>query len=116
MTPWNWWNDAEVQKELGLSTEKVKRIDNIYTRRSEDLKPIGDEFLKQSGELEKMTRARVVDENTYSLQVMRVESARSKLSESRTVMLYRLSRELTPEQYKKLLDIRDRRRPAGPRP
>jgi hypothetical protein len=63
-----------------------------------------------------MTRARVVDVDTYSVQVMRVESARSKLSESRTVMLYRLARELTPEQYRKLLEIRDRRRTSGPRP
>ncbi len=65
------------RRSWGCRPRRSKRIDDIYTRRSEDLKPIGDEFLKQSGELEKMTRARVVDETTYSLQVMRVESARS---------------------------------------
>lgn len=119
MAPWDWWNDADVQRELGLATDKVQRINDIYTRRSEDLKPIVEEFVKQSAELEKMTRARLVDERTYSVQVMHVESARSELNKSRTVMLYRLTRELTPEQYKKLQDIRDRRfgsRGRGPDP
>ena len=119
MAPWDWWNDADVQRELGLAADKVQRINDIYTRRSEDLKPIVEEFVKQSAELEKMTRARLVDERTYSVQVMHVESARSELNKSRTVMLYRLTRELTPEQYKKLQDIRDRRfgsRGRGPDP
>lgn len=119
MGPWEWWNDGEVQKELPLSADKVKLIDDIYKRRSENLKPIVDEFLKQSAELDKMTRARIVDESTYAVQVMRVESARSKLGESRTIMLYRLSRELTADQFRKLQDIRDRRfssRGRGPEP
>ena len=50
----------------------------------------------------RLTRERLVDESTYSLQVARVEALRRRLNESRTVMLYRIYQELTPEQYKKL--------------
>ncbi len=73
------------------------------------------EFVKQSEELDKMTRAAVVDESTYLLQVMRVESTRQRLNESRTVMLYRMYRQLTPDQHRKLQDLLDRRFNRGGR-
>lgn len=106
---WEWWNDAGVQKELGLTAEKIKSIDDFYSRRNQDLRPFVQEFLKQRDELGKMTQARVVDESTYLLQVMRVESARARLNESRTVMLYRMYKSLSPEQHQKLQDIMSRR-------
>lgn len=112
---WEWWNDADVQKELALSADKIKRINDFYGRRNADLRPIVHEFIQQSSELDKMTRDRVVDESTYLLQVIRVESARARLNESRTVMLYRMFRELTPAQHSKLQDILDRRFNRGGR-
>lgn len=107
--PWEWWNDAEVQKELGLSADKVKQINDFFVRRNADLRPIAHELQTQWSVLEKMTRERVVDESTYQMQVMRVEQARARLNESRTVMLYRMYRTLTPEQHQKLQDIFARR-------
>ena len=112
---WKWWSDVEVQKELGLSPEKVRNIDDYFNRRDADLRPVMHEFVKQSEELDKMTRAAVVDESTYLLQVMRVESTRQRLNESRTVMLYRMYRQLTPDQHRKLQDILDRRYSRGGR-
>lgn len=118
---WEWWNDPEIQKELGLSAEKVGRINDIYTRRNADLRPVVHEYLRESAVLDKMTRERVADDATYQLQVMRVEAARARVNESRMVMLYRMYRELTPEQHGRLQDIFDRRfdrgrgRPAPPK-
>lgn len=118
---WEWWNDADVQKELGLSADKVRNINDFYARRNADLRPIVQEFVTQSAELDRMTRAALVDESTYLLQVMRVESTRQRLNESRTVMLYRMYRQLTPDQHRKLQDLLDRRfnrggRGRGPAP
>src|SRR5690606_17465369 len=98
-TAWEWWNDPVVQKELGLAGDKIKRINDIYNRRNAEIRPLIKEYHEQSVELDKMTRARVVEENTYWLQVLRVETARARLSEFRTMMLYRIYRELTPEQH-----------------
>jgi Spy/CpxP family protein refolding chaperone len=111
MAPWLWWNDAKVQKELGLAAEKVRIINDIYTKRNDSLRALRDEFTRELAELDQVTRARSVDESAYSVKVTRVESLRSELNKSRTVMLYRLYRELTLEQYRKLQDIRDRRNP-----
>lgn len=108
MGPWKWWNDAGVQKELGLSAEKIKDIDNFFERRSKDLKPMADELERQRQELDNMTKAAVADESVYALQVLRVESLGARLRESRTMMLYRMFRSLQPDQYRKLQDLLDR--------
>jgi len=112
---WEWWNDADVQRELALSADKIKRINDLYARRNQDLRPIVHEYQKLGAELDKMTRERVVDEATYQLQVMRVESARSRLNETRLVMLYRFYRELTPDQHQKLQGIMAQRFNRGGR-
>lgn len=107
---WIWWKDAAAIKELSLAADKSRKIDAIYNTRQRELKHYVDEFLKQRDALEQMTRERVVDEDTYSLQVTHVEALRSKISESRTLMLYRMYRQLDPAQYQKLRELRDQRR------
>lgn len=107
---WEWWKDEAVKKELGLTDRQVAQITRIYEDRSRQAKPYSDEYVKQLEELDRMTRERTVDTPTYALQVSRVETLRMKLNETRYVMLYSFYRMLTPEQYQKLRDIRDRRR------
>ncbi len=102
---WEWWKDAEVQKQLALSPDKVKRIDGIYRSRSSNLQPTVDQYMRELATLDAMTRAASADEASYNLQVVQVEALRSEISRSRTVMLYRFFRELQPEQYAKLQDI-----------
>jgi Spy/CpxP family protein refolding chaperone len=106
---WEWWNDADVQKQLGLAPDKVHRIDGFYEKRIKDTKSVIEEFVHQLSDLDAMARAATVDETTFSIQVRRVESLRSLLNESRTMMLYRIYRELQPDQYKKLQEIIQRR-------
>ncbi len=102
---WEWWKDAEVQKQLGLTPEVVKRIDGHYRRRSEELRPVVERYRKEFDKLDAMTKAATADEATYELQLLQVEALRSRISQSRTMMLYRFFRELDPAQYKKLQEI-----------
>lgn len=113
LVAWEWWNDAEVQKELGLTGEKVKRIDDYYQQRVRQLTDLGNALRKEQQELDRMTTERVVDESVYNVQLVREETLRYELSKSRFMMLYRMYRELTPDQYKKFLDILNKRRDAN---
>jgi Spy/CpxP family protein refolding chaperone len=70
--------------------------------------PFIEEWRKQRDNLQQMTLERSVDESMYAVQVAHLESLTSKLRESRTTMLYHIYRLLTPEQYKKLAEVRDR--------
>ena len=105
-----WWKDDLVKKEIGLTDEKARKIDAIFQDRSRRLTPIVDELNRQEAELDRMTLERTVDEVSYSLQAGRVWDLRRRLGESRTIMLYRIYQELTPEQHKKLQALRERNR------
>jgi len=107
--PWEWWKDDAIKKEMRLTDMQARNITKIYEERARMMKPHSDEFDKQRLELEKMTKERAVDVATYSMQVNKVEFLRTELSKSRLVMLYQIYRQLTPEQYDKLREIRDRR-------
>jgi uncharacterized protein (DUF1778 family) len=114
MEAWPWWKDDDIVKELGLTADKVRKIDGIYARRQRTMQTFVDEFEKQRSLLDQMTRERIVDAESYQLQVSKFEMLRTKLFESRTVMLYQLRLELAPPQYQKFLEILDRR--FRPRP
>lgn len=107
---WEWWKDEGVKKELVLSEDKARKIESIIQRRVSQMKPSKDAFEKELDKLDRMTRERVADEATYSLQVAQLEAIGARLRESRTVMLYAIYRELSVEQNQKLQDIKERRR------
>lgn len=118
---WEWWKDPEVKKALQLSDAKTKKIDGIYARREIDIKPVVDKLVVEQDKLNQMTKERMADEAAYALQVSQVENLWARWRESRTVMLYRMYLELQPDQYKKLMEILDRRfaadgRGRGPGP
>ena len=117
-TRWEWWKDADVKKELNLSDEKANKIGQITEGRDKQMKPFAEEYLKELGVLNQMTKERTSSLPSYQIQVSKVEALRSRLEESRLVMLYRIYLELTPGQYQKLIEITDRRRSGrggGPR-
>ncbi len=110
---WEWWNDAAVKKELGLTDAKSKEIDRIFQDRARHAKPFSDQLNKEREEQNRMAKERLVDEGTFALQVARADALFSELRKSRAVMVYRISRKLTAEQIKKLEEIRDRRSRDG---
>jgi Spy/CpxP family protein refolding chaperone len=107
---WEWWKDEAVKKEMQLTPEQLRNISNLYDRRVRDMKPMDEAYQKERKELDKMSSERLVEVSVYSIQVSRVEALRTELFKTRTVMLYQIHRMLTPEQIKKLDEIRDRRR------
>jgi Spy/CpxP family protein refolding chaperone len=112
---WEWWKDEQVIKELQLSPQKVRRFDSIFQDWSKRIAAVAEELPVEQAKLEQMARERTVDEAAFALQVARVVFLRSRRDESRQVMIYRMYLELTPEQYKKLLDLRERGRGRGGR-
>jgi Spy/CpxP family protein refolding chaperone len=110
---WEWWNDAAVKKELGLSESKAREIDRIFQERARYAKPFVDDAVKARAEQERMAAERLVDEGTFAAQVARTDALFSELRKSRAVMLYRMYRKLSAEQVKKLGEIRDRRERDG---
>jgi hypothetical protein len=107
---WTWWKDEAVKKEMKLTDRQVQNINRIFEQRVRQITPFNDELQKQLAELDRMAKDRKVDVNAYAVQVSRTEYLRSKLSETRLIMLYAISKELSDEQVLQLRDIRDRHR------
>ena len=107
---WEWWKDDEVKRELKLTENIARSIQRKYEDRVRMMKPVDEAYRKEFDELNRLSRERTVDVATYSIQVSRVDALRSELNKTRTVMLYEFYRMLTPEQYQKFQEIRDRRR------
>lgn len=110
---WIWWKDDAVTAELGLSAEKAAQIDRIYQSRVQRIRPFADEFVREQDILNRMTRERTAAPEAYEIQASKYEFLRSEVQKSRWVMLYRIYTELEPDQYQKLLEIRDRRFARG---
>lgn len=105
---WAWWNDVDIKKEIGLSEPLAKRIDDYYQKRQKALAPLVEQFNAQRDEVNTLVRERKISPELLEAKVLAVEALRSKLAESRTLMLYNFYLMLTPEQYEKLKVARDK--------
>jgi hypothetical protein len=108
--PWlGWWNDPDVRRELGLTDETVRQIGAIVQERFQTSRGKFDEFMRERTKLNRMLSDPATTENSFELQVIKVEKLGSELEIGRTMMLFRILRHLSPDQVRKLEDIARRR-------
>jgi len=97
-----------VKKEIGLSEPLARRIDEQFQKRQKLLAPLVEQFLAQQAEVDTLVKERKVSPDLLEAKVIGVEALRSKLAESRTLMLYNFYLMLSPEQYSKLRDAQNK--------
>lgn len=107
---WDWWKDAEVMKEVGISAHLSRKIDELFNKRLPMAKTQWSEFQKQNRELDRLIRERKVGADVISVQLDRVEAQRTMLNKSRTMMFYEMYQLLSADQYAKLVAFNERRR------
>src|SRR5687768_1267269 len=105
-----WWRDAAVQKELGLSPQQVAKLEKIWASKAPRLRELHHQLEAHEAETNRLIRENTADEKVLAQQLDRMEAVRSQLNTARTLVVYRMHQTLTPEQYRKLSDINDRRR------
>src|SRR5918996_2948226 len=102
-----WWQDERFRSELGLTAEQSTRLEEIFQKtqpmmrqQMRALDDAEDEFdrLVETGD-----DAAVLD------HVGIVEAARAELNKTRTVMLLRMRRSLTADQWAKFTALADQR-------
>jgi Spy/CpxP family protein refolding chaperone len=104
------WKDPAVIKEISLTPDQAKRIESIWTKREQEMHGVVTEHRKQQAELERLVAERKVGPDVIGLQVDRVEAQRTTLNKSWTVMMYRFSLIMTPEQNAALKAYSERNR------
>ena len=105
---WKWWQSGEFQHELSLAPEQVARIEQVF----QDSLPTLQAGKRDLDRLEAELSGLIADSAATEAQVLRlidrVEASRSALGRTRSLMLFRMHRVLTPDQRVKLTALHER--------
>ena len=116
-----WWQSEEVTALLDLSGRQAADLDRIYQRSLPKMHESYHRLHAEERTLSRMIANMQVEETDVTRQIDRVEAARSELSKTRTLMVFRMYRVLNPGQraaLKEWMDLRrdgDRSRHPGSR-
>ena len=96
-----WWRSEQYQKNLGLSTDQVNRLEAIFQGVLPELRKGRDDLDQHEAELSRLIESGA-DEALVTRQLDKVEAIRSRVNKTRQLMLLHHRQVLTPEQRVKL--------------
>jgi Spy/CpxP family protein refolding chaperone len=102
-----WWNDERFRTELGLTPEQSARLEEIFQKTQPVLRQRMQAL--EAAEEEFDRRVETGDDGSVMDYVGTVETARAELNKTRTVMLLRMRRSLTADQWAKFTALADQR-------
>ncbi len=101
-----WWLKPDTKKELRLTDQQSKKIDEIWEATAPKLREKWHELEKLEDALTKTIKDSTADVSNVAQQVEKVERLRAESTATRTVMIYRMHLVLTPEQRVKVDELR----------
>ncbi len=96
--PHQWWNSDEVQALLKLSDHQVSRLERIYQQTLPKRHESMERLKSEERNLSLLVADMGVEESDITRQIDRVEAARSELSKTRILMVFRMYRVLDEKQ------------------
>ena len=114
-----WWQDDRFGHELGLTTEQRSHLEEIFQKTLPTLRLKMKALDDAQAQFDRLVEQ--ADDAAVLAQVAVVEAARGDVSKSRTMMLLRMRRSLTTDQWAKFTALheaaaqrdRDRDRQGG---
>jgi Spy/CpxP family protein refolding chaperone len=94
-----WWQADHYKRELGLTTDQSRRLEEIFQHALPSLRTQKKVLDQAEAEFERLIERG--DDTTVMDQVGRVEVARAELNKTRALMLLRMRRTLTTDQWMK---------------
>ena len=92
-----WWQSDRYKTELMLTADQSKRLEEIFQNALPMLRAQMKALESAETELERLVQRG--DDSAVMAQVARVETARAELNTSRTLMLLKMRRLLTSDQW-----------------
>jgi Spy/CpxP family protein refolding chaperone len=109
-----WWQSEEFKTELGLTPEQTRRLEEIFQGALPGLKVQKTALDSAEARFERLIERG--DDAAVMEQVNTVEAARAELNKTRTIMLLRMRKVLTKDQWAKFTALQqaaERERAAG---
>jgi len=113
-----WWQDERFGHELGLTAEQRTHLEEIFQKTQPTLRLKMKALDDAQAQFDRLVEK--ADDATVMAQVSTVEAARAELNKARTMMLLRMRRSLTTDQWAKFTALheastqRDRDRQRAP--
>jgi Spy/CpxP family protein refolding chaperone len=112
-----WWQDDGFRRELGLTDEQTSRLEEIFQKHQPKLRQHMQALNQAEDELSVLIEKG--DDASVMSHMGVVEAARADLNKTRTLMLLRMRRSLTADQWAKFTALASERnqrsRSRGPR-
>jgi len=108
-----WWNNPRMVAELKLTGEQRKAMDDILLTHREKLIDLRGSLQKAELELEPLIKDDQPNEARILAQIDKVAQARAELEKANARFLLAIRGKLTPEQWKQVQALRDRRGQQG---
>jgi len=102
-----WWQDERFRRELGLTAEQSVRLEEIFQKTQPTLRQRMQALDKAEDEFDRLVESG--DDASVLDHVGIVEAARAELNKTRTLMLLRMRRSLTADQWAKFTALADQR-------
>ena len=102
-----WWQDERFRRELGLTAEQSTRLEEIFQKTQPMLRQRMQALDAAEKEFDRLVETG--DDATVLNYVSIVEAARAELNKTRTMMLLRMRRSLTADQWAKFTALADQR-------
>jgi Spy/CpxP family protein refolding chaperone len=103
-----WWQDEGYKRELGLTVEQSTRLEEIFQKSSPTLRLQKDALDRAQAEFDQIVERG--DDSSVMARVNSVEAARAELNKARVMMLLRMRRSLTADQWAKFTALNERDR------
>jgi Spy/CpxP family protein refolding chaperone len=94
-----WWQSEDYKRELKLTADQSKKLEDVFQASVPTLKSLKKALDQAESEFERLLERG--DDGSVMDQVERVEAARAELNKSHTMMMLRMKRVLTAEQWAK---------------
>jgi Spy/CpxP family protein refolding chaperone len=98
--PPKWWNSEQYQRELGLTADQSRTLEEIFQKAAPQERALKKTLDDAEAQFERLVAT--ADDKTVLEQIDRVVKARADLIRSHSVMLFHMRRVLTPEQWTRL--------------
>jgi Spy/CpxP family protein refolding chaperone len=92
-----WWQNDQFRRELGLTAEQTTRLESIFQKHQPRLREHMRALDQAEDELNKLIEKG--DDASVMAHMGVVEAARTELNKTRTLMLLRMRRSLTADQW-----------------
>jgi Spy/CpxP family protein refolding chaperone len=103
-----WWQSDSMKADLSLTSEQVGRLEAVFQELLPQLTAEKQTLDQLEARLSDFIKPGTASETDVLKQADQVEAARSALGKTRTLMIYRMHRILTPEQRVKMKALHDK--------